>query len=62
MWLGAGWALIRLTRYQIAGRALTLLACLIMPFNLWFYNRYDLIVLEEGGAVLLGALPPLLIR
>ena len=36
--LAGGWALIRLTRYQLAGRAVTLLACLLMPLNLWFYN------------------------
>src|SRR5205814_1701581 len=35
-----GWALIRGTRYQTAGRALTLLACLVMPFNLWFYDAH----------------------
>src|SRR5262249_46312139 len=31
--LGGGWATIKFTRYQIAGRALTLLACLVMPLN-----------------------------
>ena len=34
--LGGGWALLERTRYQVAGRALTLLACLVMPLNLWF--------------------------
>jgi hypothetical protein len=33
----------------MAGRALTLLACLVMPFNLWFYDRQGLITLSEGG-------------
>jgi hypothetical protein len=41
-----GWALIRGTRLQTAGRALTLLACLVMPFNLWFYDANNLITLE----------------
>jgi hypothetical protein len=36
--LGGGWATILRTRYQTAGRALTLLACLVMPLNLWFYH------------------------
>src|SRR4029077_5014187 len=44
--LGGGWALLRRTRYQTAGRAVTLLACLIMPLNLWFYHANNLIPLE----------------
>jgi len=44
--LAGGWAVIRSTRYQTAGRALTLLACLIMPLNLWFYHANNLITLE----------------
>ncbi len=43
------WAVIRFTRHEMAGRALTLLACLVMPFNLWFYDRQGLITLSEGG-------------
>jgi hypothetical protein len=42
-----GWALILGTRLQTAGRALTLLACLVMPFNLWFYDAHHLITLED---------------
>jgi hypothetical protein len=41
-----GWALILRTRYQLAGRALTLLACLVMPLNLWFYHAQGLITLD----------------
>ena len=41
-----GWALLLKTRYQLAGRALTLLACLVMPLNLWFYHAQDLITLQ----------------
>lgn len=33
----------------MAGRALTLLACLLMPLNLWFYDAQGLITLREGG-------------
>ncbi|HEV3258957.1 MAG TPA: hypothetical protein VG013_18950 [Gemmataceae bacterium] len=44
--LAGGWVVIRSTRYQTAGRALTLLACLIMPLNLWFYHANNLITLE----------------
>lgn len=44
--LAGGWAMILRTRYQLAGRALTLLACLIMPLNLWFYHAQDIITLD----------------
>jgi hypothetical protein len=44
--LGGGWAVTHYTRYQTAGRALTLLACLVMPLNLWFYHANGLITLE----------------
>ena len=44
--LGSGWAITLRSRYQTAGRALTLLACLVMPLNLYFYHAYDLIRLE----------------
>ena len=44
--LGAGWWALRMTRYQLAGRALTLLACLIMPFNLWYYHANGLITID----------------
>lgn len=40
--LAGGGALVVYTRYQIAGRAVTLLACLIMPLNLWFYHAQGL--------------------
>jgi hypothetical protein len=41
-----GWALILRTRYQLAGRALTLLASLVMPLNLWFYHAQGLVTLD----------------
>jgi hypothetical protein len=54
--LGCGWAIIRFTRHEIAGRALTLLACLVMPFNLWFYDAQGLITLSAGGHLWVPAL------
>ncbi len=42
----AGWGLLLRTRYQVAGRALTLIACLVMPLNLWYYDANDLIALD----------------
>ena len=47
--LGAGIALIRRTRYQLAGQGLTLLASLAMPLNLWFYDAQELITIRNGG-------------
>ncbi|MFO0807901.1 MAG: hypothetical protein U0746_04690 [Gemmataceae bacterium] len=44
--LVSGWAIVRRTRYQMAGRALTLLACLVMPLNLWFYHAQGLVTLD----------------
>ncbi|HKI32932.1 MAG TPA: hypothetical protein VKA46_13855 [Gemmataceae bacterium] len=46
--LGGGWAIIARTRYQTAGRALTLLACLVMPLNLWFYDYNHLIEFDHN--------------
>jgi hypothetical protein len=40
--LGSGGAAIRFTRYRTAGQALALLACLVMPLNLWFYHAQGL--------------------
>ncbi|MFN4260992.1 MAG: hypothetical protein ACK4RK_16990 [Gemmataceae bacterium] len=44
--LGVGWWVLRSTRYLLAGRALTLLACLVMPLNLWYYHANNLITLD----------------
>lgn len=53
--LGGGWALMLQTRHDTAGRALTLLACLVMPLNLWFYDSKHLLELKDhlwiAGAV-----------
>jgi hypothetical protein len=40
--LAGGWAVLGTTPYRTVGRALTLLACLIMPLNLWFYHAQGL--------------------
>lgn len=52
--LGAGWWLLRASRYQLAGRAVTLLACLVMPLNLWYYHANQLLTLD--GHLWLAAL------
>jgi hypothetical protein len=44
--LGGGWFITTRTRYETAGRALTLLSCLVMPLNLYFYHAHNLITLE----------------
>jgi hypothetical protein len=44
--LGGGWWLLRHSRYHLAGRALTLLACLVMPLNLWYYDANGLLTLD----------------
>ncbi len=54
--LAGGWAVIRYTRHELAGRALTLLACLLMPLNLWFHDAQGLITLEQGGHLWIPAL------
>ncbi len=45
--LAGGWALILRTRFQGAGRAVTLLACMVMPLNLWFYDYNKIITLDQ---------------
>lgn len=47
--LAGGVALVKLTRYQTAGRAVTFLASLILPLNLWFYDSQGLVTLADGG-------------
>ncbi|MEQ8837608.1 MAG: hypothetical protein RID07_12450, partial [Lacipirellulaceae bacterium] len=54
--LGVGAMLVRESRYQTAGRAVTLLACLVLPLNLWFYNAQGLITLSQGGHLWFPAL------
>ncbi|WP_442484385.1 hypothetical protein [Aeoliella sp. SH292] len=54
--LAGGAALVRYTRYQTAGRAMTLLACLALPLNLWFYDAQDLISIRKGEPLWVPAL------
>ena len=53
--MGAGWWVVFLTRFRIAGQALTFLGCVVAPLNLWFYDAQDLITLDQhlwlGGLV-----------
>ena len=44
--LGAGWWITSRSPYRTAGRSLTLLSCLVMPLNLWFYHSHGLITLS----------------
>src|ERR1043166_4074097 len=44
--LGGGFFLTLGTRHQLAGKAITLLACLVMPLNLWFYHYNGIITLQ----------------
>ncbi|MEX1042937.1 MAG: hypothetical protein WDZ51_20045 [Pirellulaceae bacterium] len=54
--LGGGAALLKWTRFELAGRGLALLACMLMPLHLWFYDAQGLIVLDEGGHLWIPAL------
>lgn len=54
--LGAGVWLAAKTRYRLAGRATAMLACLLLPLNLWFYDAQGLITLADGGHLWLPAL------
>lgn len=55
--LGAGWYFRLKTEYHTAGRAITFLACVVLPLNLWFYHAQGLhpFTLEEhlwiGGVI-----------
>lgn len=44
--MAGGWSLIQRTRFTLAGRATTLLACLVMPLNLWFYHANHLLTID----------------
>ena len=44
--LGSGLATIRYSRYQLAGRGLALLACLVMPLNLWYCHSHNLVTID----------------
>ncbi|MEM7560961.1 MAG: hypothetical protein AAF394_17695, partial [Planctomycetota bacterium] len=44
--LGLGFSLLRFTKQQLIGQSLTLLACLVMPLNLWYYSANNLITID----------------
>jgi hypothetical protein len=46
--LGAGWYVTLKTRFRLAGQALTFLACVVAPLNLWFYHSQGLVTLDNG--------------
>lgn len=54
--LVGGAAMVRYSRYQTAGRALSLLACLALPLNLWFYDAQHLISIRDGQPLWVPAL------
>jgi hypothetical protein len=41
-----GWYMLLKTRFAIAGQGLTLLACMVMPLNLWYYHANDLLTIS----------------
>lgn len=54
--LAVGVSGARFSRYQTASKAITMLACLVMPLNLWFYDAQGLITLDQGGHLWVPAL------
>ncbi|TWT97980.1 hypothetical protein Pla108_21350 [Botrimarina colliarenosi] len=54
--LGLGVAVCLRTRYRLAGRATAMLACLLLPLNLWFYDAQGLVTLAGGGNLWIPAL------
>ena len=53
--LGGGWFTSLMTKYRIAGQAITFLGCVVLPLNLWFYHAQDIVRLDQnlwvGGVV-----------
>ncbi len=47
--IAGGVALVKFTRYQLAGNGIALLGAMAMPLQLWFYHAQDLINLNDGG-------------
>jgi len=47
--LGFGMLLVQKTRYQLAGKWVTLLGAMALPLNLWLYDAQGLITLTDGG-------------
>jgi hypothetical protein len=45
---GTGVATTTRTRFNLAGRALTFLGCVVLPLNLWFYHAQDILRIDQG--------------
>lgn len=43
----SGWWLALRTRYRLAGEAVTFLACVVAPLNLWFYDSQGLLEVDD---------------
>ena len=54
--LGVGLWVTAKSPYKLAGRATAMLACLLLPLNLWFYDAQGLITLKDGGNLWVPAL------
>jgi hypothetical protein len=52
--LFGGWAVLAGTRYHLAGRALTLLGCLVLPLNFWYYHASGLLTTHLWIPALVG--------
>lgn len=52
--LGTGWAMRRFTVLHLTGWAIALLACLVMPLNLWYLHANELVTID--GHLWLAAL------
>lgn len=52
--LGSGWGVALRSRYRLAGQALTFMACVVAPFNLWFYDAQGLLTVD--GHLWMGGL------
>jgi len=52
--LSGGWGVSLRTQHRLAGQALTFLACVVAPLNLWFYDAQGLLTVD--GHLWVGAL------
>jgi hypothetical protein len=56
--LGAGWWVTLHSSHRVAGQALTFIACVVAPLNLWYYQSQGLVTIDQhlwlGGLVCLG--------
>ncbi len=54
--LAGGVVLAWRSLYKTAGRGLAMLACIILPLNLWFYDAQGLVTLKDGGNLWIAAM------